>query len=443
MTEAQQKARIENIHAAESGNRQYLRRVRVRDYLAGQAIYNLGDYPAKVIAKPTGYDRELIKKMADAGVQLIQLHEDWNDACRLYGGDKFNAVDREGMKEFVQLCHAHDIKVIAYVSSGYFPFNDPDFREEFTAIDRVFANNYFCYRKGNHGNAAWRSYVIPKTLEAMDRYGFDGIFNDWGYDGHIPGTHCYMAPGAYDADVEDMLSQIYSEVKRRGGIYKLHCDRNNPAPCKDRVYDYLWVGEAITKLQPGIGKEYPGYVVPCQDRHFYDGNTLEDYFAYTIPFLQFPLLKTGRPIQGKNTRLPNVTYYGGDEQEFYEAVGKYMDEHPDGPYVYSLWSSIPDDPREFDTWCRYFALYAPMVTENSLAYIELRSCDAIRSALPEEVYASMFVNEETYLVLSNLTGKPYTLELEGLWRDRVTGKTGNTFQVEHEKLLFLLKVKEN
>ena len=72
MTEAQQKARIENIHSAESGNRQYLRRVRIRDYLAGQAIYNLGDYPAKVIAKPTGYDRELIKKMADAGVQLNQ-----------------------------------------------------------------------------------------------------------------------------------------------------------------------------------------------------------------------------------------------------------------------------------------------------------------------------------------------------------------------------------
>ena len=62
----QQQARIDNIHAAEAGNRQYLRRIRVRDYLAGQAIYNLGDYPAKVIAKPTDYDRKLIQKMAEA-----------------------------------------------------------------------------------------------------------------------------------------------------------------------------------------------------------------------------------------------------------------------------------------------------------------------------------------------------------------------------------------
>lgn len=439
MTELQQSARVRNLRAAEAGNRQYLRRIRVRDYLAGQAIYNLGDYPAKVIAKPTEYDRKLLKEMAEAGVTLLQLHEDWNDACRLYGADKFSAVDEEGMKEFVALCHEYGIKVIAYVSSGYFQFDDPDFREEFTVLDRSFANNYFCYRKGNHGSAPWRAYVIPKTLEVMDRYGFDGIFNDWGYDGHAPGTHCYMAPGAYDPDVEDMLSQIYSEVKRRGGIYKLHCDRNNPAPCKDQVYDYLWVGEAIVKQQPGIGKEYPGYVVPCQDRHFYDGNTLEDYFAYTIPFLQFPLLKTGRPIQGKNTRLPNVTYYGGDEWEFYEAVGAYMDEHPNGPYVYSLWSSIPDDPTEFDVWKQYFALYRPMVTENSLAYIELRDCAAIRSALPEAVYASMFVNEDTYLVVSNLTGAPYTLELEGLWKDRQTGKIGNTFTIEHERICFLIK----
>ena len=96
-TESEQRARIENINNAEIGNRSYLRRVRIQDYLSGQAIYGLGDYPAKVSAKPTDYDRALIKKLAECGVDLIQVHEEWNDACRLYGGDKYNAVDKEGI----------------------------------------------------------------------------------------------------------------------------------------------------------------------------------------------------------------------------------------------------------------------------------------------------------------------------------------------------------
>ena len=45
-----------------------------------------------------------------------------------------------------------------------------------------------------------------------------------------------------DPEVEDLLGMIYTEVKSRGGIYKLHCSGNNPAPAIDRVYDYLWIG---------------------------------------------------------------------------------------------------------------------------------------------------------------------------------------------------------
>ena len=94
-------ARIDNIRNAERTNKQYCRRIRIHDYLAGQAIYNLGDYPAKISAAPTDYDRKLISELAERGVQLIQVHEEWNDAVRLYGADKFNAVDRQGMKDFV------------------------------------------------------------------------------------------------------------------------------------------------------------------------------------------------------------------------------------------------------------------------------------------------------------------------------------------------------
>ncbi len=440
-TATEQRARIDNIKTAEKGNHTYLRRIRIQDYLSGQAIYGLGDYPAKVSARPTDYDRALIKKLAECGVDLIQVHEEWNDACRLYGGDKYNAVDKEGMKEFVQLCHDNGIKIIPYVSSGYFPRNDPDFREEFVSPgDQLFSMNYMNYCHADQDSPEWREYIIPRTLQVMDEYGFDGIYND-NYFAHKdkPDDEKIYGDLSYNPAAEDLLCQLYSEIKKRGGIYKVHIGYNLPIPCKDHVYDYLWIGECVDSLSVGTGKEYQPYVVPCLDRHNSRNITQETHMAYTIPFLQFPLLKIGRPILGNNVDLPNVTYYGGDEQEFYRAVGEYMKEHPDGPYVYSLWSSIPDDPTELDVWTKYMKLYKPMVTENSLAYIELQKCDAIRSPLSETAIASMFVNENIYLVVSNIAEEPYTLQLNGTWRNRETGETGDTFTIEKERLCFLIR----
>ncbi len=439
-----QKRRIDNIRHAEGANKEYFKRIRVTDYISGQAIYNLGDYPARVSAKPTDYDRELVKELADSGVRLIQLHEDWNDACRLYGADKFSAVDKEGTREFVELCHTYGIKVIAYMSSSFFHKLDPDFKEEFSRTKGALEMNYFAYRGCNHGSAEWREYVIPKMLDAVEYYGFDGIFNDFWYDSMLydyEKGECFERAEeiAYDPDFEDMHCQIYSMLRKRGGIYKIHTG-NRTVPSRDKMYDYVWVGEGLKKLTPGNGKEHSGYVVPCLDRHFYTDVSAKEYFAYTIPFLQFPLLKTGRPIKGENTELSGVTYYGGDEQEFYKAVGEYMKEHPDGPYVYSLWSSIPDDPTELDVWSYYMKLYAPMTSENSVVFCEIRRSDDFACTIPDGVYASMFVNEDTYLAVSNLSGECFRLKLCSKWQDRETGLVSDSFDIENGKLAFLVKV---
>ena len=142
---------------------------------------------------------------------------------------------------------------------------------------------------------------------------------------------------------------------------------------------------------------------------------------------------------GKNTELENVTYFGGSEQAFYKQVGEYMQQHPDGPYVYSLWSSIPDDVDEFDVWSYYMKLYAPMTTDNSVAFCEIRKSDEILSDIPESVYASMFVNERTYLAVSNLTGNDYTLVLKGTWRNRETGRVSDHFDIKNDNIVFLGK----
>lgn len=445
-----QRRRIENINRAHAANRKFLRRERIRDYLPGQVTYWLGDYPARVDAAPTEYDEKVISEMAAAGIRLLQVHEDWNDAIRLWGGDKYHAPNSQGMKDFVALCHAHGIKVIAYISSGYFQATDPDFREDFlrrrVGVPVLQPNNFYCrgnyfdYRKCSHGSHEWRAYILPRSIRAMDEYGFDGIYNDWGYDGTAYARNDEPLP--YDPDLEDLIGILYNEVKSRGGVYKLHADRNNRPPCIDKIYDYLWIGEGVDKSGGvGIGKDYPNYVIPCLDRLRVSGTPLseERYFARTVPFLQFPLLKYGRPLKANNLDLPGVTYYGEGEQMFFSRVRDYLKEHPDGK-VYSYWSSIPDDPDEYPNHLKTLGLYLPMVAENSVAYIEVRESAEILSPIPEKVYFSTFVNEETYAVVSNFEDAPYELVLADKWKNRVSGVVSNRHVVPAGEMLWLVRV---
>ena len=449
LTLEEQRQRIENVNAAAIGNRKYLRRKRIHDYLPGQAVYNLGDYPAPFSIAPTDYDREMLRDMAANGVELIQIHEEWNDPIRHLGADKFTCHDPKGLEKFIDLAHECGIKIIPYISSGYFHELDPDFDESFTVREKYCINGmHFKYRYCAVGSAEWRQYLLPRTLAVLDRYDFDGIFNDMGYDGtfRVNGGLDREGMACYDPECEDLLSMIYSEVKQRGGIYKLHRSRNNPIPTLDKVYDYLWIGENVHDMQIGIGKSFGDYVVPCCDKEKMKLRDPDFYYASVIPFLQFPLLTSrGRPLLGKRIE-ENIPYYGnengqlGGEYAYNKKIGEYMREHPGGPYTYSLWSSIPDDVEDYPRWCRYLALYRPMVTENSVVYVELRESDAILSPLPDEVYASMFVNEKTYLTVSNFEPKPYELKLAASWRDRVTGKIGDAFTVETNRILFLEKL---
>ena len=179
----QHRKRIDSINRAEQGNRKYLQRHRVQDYMPGQATYNLGDYPARFSIEPTEYDYNMLKSMAENGVELIQIHEEWNEAIRHFGADKFSSHDPKGLQKFVDLCHDFGIKIIPYISTGYFQVTDPDFRESFARTKYELVCSHFRYRKCWAGSPTWREYLLPRTFAVLDQYGFDGIYNDWGYDG--------------------------------------------------------------------------------------------------------------------------------------------------------------------------------------------------------------------------------------------------------------------
>ena len=82
LTLEQHRARLDNLRRAHREVRSFTRDLRIRDYLPGQIIYYLGDYPAPMSIAPTEYDYNLLKSYAEHGVGMIQVHEEWNDTIK-------------------------------------------------------------------------------------------------------------------------------------------------------------------------------------------------------------------------------------------------------------------------------------------------------------------------------------------------------------------------
>ena len=193
---------------------------------------------------------------------------------------------------------------------------------------------------------------------------------------------------------------------------------------------------------------YEPYVVPCPDKprltkHGQERFDPELFFAMTIPFVQFPLLTHGRPTMGKCIDVPGVKQYKTTDRDrlyqYFRRVRDYAEKHPDGPYVYSEWSQIPDDPDEYTVWSRYLRLYKPMVEDESVVHMEIRETAAVLSPIPETVYITQFTNTGDYIVVSNMADEPYMLETRDLWQNRETGDCGKRFEVPAKRMLFLVR----
>ncbi len=389
----------------------------ITGYIPGQVSYNLGEYPSRKPYDPGEYDERELDRLRDGGIRLIQIMEDWNDMLRLFGGTKFTAVNPAGLRRFIEMAHWRGIKVLLYVSTGYMQLGDPDLRDEWVRglpgkVSQVQAAHWKLVRC-SPASPGWRAYLLPRTVRVLDEYGADGLFNDWGYkslaNNPLPPTKdevlAFHETAGHDAALEDMVALIHSEVKRRGGIYKMHSDRNARPMFKAQLYDYLWVGEGVgsidkTRLDT---KDYPPYVVPCFD--FRNGKVSDDeMFLQTIPYMQFPLLLAGRPFTGERATIPGVSYLPEEKDGLlreWRAMWKYYQEHPDGPYVYGPWDAFPPRANVKETHARWLKQYLPLVEEGTWAYLEISDSTLFAEPLPQDVVASAFVNLETHLVLAN------------------------------------------
>ncbi|MDA2928058.1 hypothetical protein MYX78_12660 [Acidobacteria bacterium AH-259-G07] len=202
-----------------------MRRHLITDYIPGQAVYNLGEYPSRKPWNPDEYDECRLDQLWNEGIRLIQVMEDWNDLLRLFGGDKFTAVNPAGLRRFINMVHKRGMRILLYTSTGHFQITDRDFRPEWARPGFSTKAAHWQLVHCSAASAGWRAYVLPRILRIMDEYGVDGLYNDAGSrrlhrDPELATKDEVLAfeeSPDHDGALGDLLSIIYSEVKRRGG----------------------------------------------------------------------------------------------------------------------------------------------------------------------------------------------------------------------------------
>ncbi len=448
-----QRRRLLNISECEHGIRRCLRRHLIQDYLPGQVVYNLGEYPCRKPWDPDDWDERALDGLKAAGIELVQLHDEWNDLLRLFGAHKFRPLNEPGFRRFVDMVHRRGMKLIVYASSGFFDRRDPDFREEWARpwdLVEIYWHCAYC----SPASPGWRAYLLPRMMALLDDYGVDGIYNDLGYKPIYPKDPppaadeilAFEESETRDGALEDLLGIIYGEVKKRHGIVKIHYHTQALPKLENRIYDYLWVGESVRDadgLREAV-KGYPAYVVPCLDMSRAKIEKEDDLYLHAIPYMQFPLLLGGRPFTGERAMIPGIKYQP-EETDFWTAhcrrIWRYYQEHPKGPYSYGWWDSCPGRPEARPTHEKWLKLYRPMVEPGTVAYLEIGETDLFEGPLPAGVVASAFANRDLHLVLANYSRGPVKVETRRQFEaGGVSGPPARIWTLAPRSLLILKRV---
>ena len=445
--------RLQNLSDATAHVNACARKHFVEEYLAGQVTYNLGEYPKPYSVAPTEYDERLLTEFAEHGVSLIQLHEEWNDSQRRLGASKYSAHDPEGLRKFVDLVHDLGMKIIVYVSTGYFESTDPDFDPAWTGGTRHLVELYFDYARCSPASPEWRAYLFPRLERILDEYGVDGLYDDLGYTAPCsmrPLPPELVSPGPetaeYGAALEDLLGLVRDLVRSRNGVLKIHGGGAKGLPCRLKLYDYLWVGESVTNadsLREDTLLLEP-YVVPCLDMSRARIDNEDELYLHAVPHMQFPLRVDGRPCTGERAMVEGMNYRKGEDcfwTRHMLSVWRRLQEQPDAPSMYGWWDSSPGRPEARSRWLHHLDLYLPMAVPGTHVWIDITNGPLFASPKPDGVTASLFVNTETWLVLANYGRTPAEVATCWTWKDRESGVTAEHLTVPSRDLLFLERVR--
>ena len=157
-------------------------------------------------------------------------------------------------------------------------------------------------------------------------------------------------------------------------------------------------------------KNHPPYVVPCIDMSDAKIANRDEPYLHAIPYMQFPLLQGGRPMTGERSVVPIPRLPGVECRGFYRKAWEYYQAHPNGPYIYGGWDSIPPSPETRPAHARWLKQYMPLAEDGTWAFLEIDDSDLFAARPPKDVVASAFANRQLHLVLANYGSSPVEVQ---------------------------------
>ena len=439
MTEEAERRRLNNLRLVWGAINadQCLKVVRVRNYAQGFVHYQYGRYPSREAYTPDEKDWQLLREYAGNGVDGLILWS-WSDFAGIEGKGILTAREPEGLKRFVQVAHENGLKVLPYTSTSWFDVRDPVYRAEWGRGYRL-DEMYYRLERCCPGAPSWRTFFLEKVEGLFEEFGIDGVYNDSGFALWQGGCkseesgHVHLNTGEDKKGLaflcEDFQEALYALVKRHNGmlVFFYEVDRMPFG----KFWDYLLVGEGVRDLRSSIErtKHYPLYVLryPDWSRLVTDESDpkwvpdmsrvpeIEDLmYACTIPYMQFAASWGGVGGMFEQEDIPGVEWLG-EEEDGWTRWGKRLKDLKE--------KGLKPPALDRTRWVQLLGIYKRMTREGSVVFMEAKGKNGFLSApLSEKVVASFFVNEELYLVLSNLGLEACTIPLRSPWQDVLTGE---------------------
>ena len=210
----------------------------------------------------------------------------------------------------------------------------------------------------------------------------------------------------------------------------------------ETIYDTVLVGEGMANLDVvrETVKHWEPYILTLTDMSRAEVDNDEELYLHSIPYMQFPFRLDGRPFTGERACVEGIDYHDDFWTHHLRRQWEHTRAHPDGPHAYGFWDSCPPNPKRHELWSRYFELYRPMVKEGTRAYLEIAESSLFSSTPPNDVVASLFVNEETYLVLANYGSTSCTIDTSHVWQDRRSSRGGRQRELPARGMTLLRKL---